>query len=187
MKKVIILICVALHFSVIIYSNIISQEQTLTYFLKHKKEAGKAHKLLQQCPALLTAFDTYGYYTGAETGYGFYAPNVSNQVIFMFTVKDKNNNIISTDQIPFHSQEAYMRSIAISSQFLQQFEQEDSTEAKYMNAMAKSMALWTIDTHPGAHSVSADLLLYNVASNFDIIKRNEKANYIKLKHYEYSL
>jgi hypothetical protein len=187
MKKAIILLFAALQFSAVIYSNIISEEQTITYFFKHKKEAGYAYKLLDRYPKLLLAYSMYSHYTGTETGYGFYAPNVSNQAIFMFTVKDKNNQPISTDEIPFHNKDAYIRSLNVGSVYLQRPGKQDSMQNKYLNAMVKSMALWVLDTHPGAKSVEADLLIYNIATTFKDIKRNEKANYIKMDHYEYSL
>lgn len=187
MKKLIFLLFAALHFFVILYSNIIGEEQTLTYYFKQKQEAGKAYSLLDKYPRLLEAYGLYAHFTGTETGYGFYAPSVANQVIFMFTIRDKNNMPIATDQISFHNREAYMRSLCIGNAYLKRPPQKDSFQNKSLNAVIKSMALWVLDTHPGARSIDADLLVYNVATSFTAIKRNKKATYVKMEHYAYSL
>ena len=187
MKKILILSFAALHLAVILYANIINEEQALTLHFKGKNESGKALSLLQKSPKLYKAFDIYGHYTGAETGYGFYAPNVCSQVIFMFTVLDKNNRPIFTDQIPFHTREAYIRSTRIGGSFLTRPPEKDNIQNKYLSALVKSMALWALDTHPGGHKVMASLLLYNIPTDFKAIKNNTKANYIKIEQYAYSL
>src|SRR3954466_14938616 len=111
MKKIIFLLFVLFHFSTTIYTNIIAEEQALTSYFTKKKVTGKAFDLLDKHPTALKIYSCYSFYTGTETGYGFYAPAVCNQVICMFTIKDKNNKVISMDQMKFHSKDAYLRSL----------------------------------------------------------------------------
>lgn len=187
MKKAIILLFAAVQFATILYTNIMTEEQSITYVFKHKKEQGYAYKLLEKFPNLFLAYGIYSHYTGTETSYGFYAPNVSNQVIFLFTAKDKNGVPIYTDQIRAHNKDAYIRSLSLGNTYLLRPKKEDTLQNKFLNAMVKSMSLWVIDTHPGTKSIEADMMVYDIATNFKDIKRNKKANYLKLEHYEYRL
>lgn len=187
MKKILFLALAAFHISVILYSNIIGTEQTFRYYFMHKREVGTAYKLLDKCPPLMNAYELYSHYTGTEAGYGFYAPNVANQVIFMFTLRDKNNFPISTDQLAFHNKDAYLRSLCMGNEYLHRPSSTDTFKNKSLNAAIKSMALWVLDTHPGSKSIDVDLLVYDVPTSFKDIRRNQKATYIKMEHYEYSL
>jgi hypothetical protein len=187
MKKIIFLLFAALHFSVIIWSNIMAEEQALSFHFTRKKEGGKVLGLLNKSPLLLKAYDAYAYYTGAGTGYGFYAPSVANQLLIVFTLKDKQHRPVNVLQIPFSNKDAYIRCLNIGNRYLERPEKSDTLENKLLDAMIKSMALWMIDTHPGTHGIEVDLLVYNIAPSFSLLRSAETARYVKKEHYEYSL
>jgi hypothetical protein len=186
MKKVLFVVFVFAHFAVIIYNNVIVEEQSLISYFSGEKKMGTAAELINKIPIVGTTFSLYSTYTGTETGYGFYAPNVSSQTILLFTSKDAAGNIISVQTPRFHSAEALQRCFSAFDVFLDKLEIKNKNSDRLLNAILKSMALWVLETNKGCKKVEADLLIYNSRKASEI-KNNMKANYIKLSHYEYTL
>ncbi|OJW83615.1 MAG: hypothetical protein BGO69_04775 [Bacteroidetes bacterium 46-16] len=186
MKKILFVVFVFLHFAIIIYNNVIVEEQTLISYFSGEKKAGSAYKFLNKIPFLGNSFSAYTAYTGTETGYGFYAPNVSSQTILLFTSKDSVGNIISVQTPKFHSAEALQRCFSAFDVFLDKLEIKNKNSERLLNAILKSMALWVLETNKGCRKVDADLLIYNLPKTSEI-QNNKPANYIKLSHYEYTL
>ncbi|RNA61041.1 hypothetical protein D1631_03360 [Chryseobacterium nematophagum] len=56
------------------------------------------------------AVSIFASYTGFDTGYGFYAPNVASDFVLTFELKDKNGNIIEEKAMPsFQKKESVVR------------------------------------------------------------------------------
>lgn len=187
MKKIVFLVFAALHLLVILYNNIIIQEQTFSQYFFQKKVNGVAQSTLEKCPHLADVFNIYSKYTGAETGYGYYAPNVSSDVVLLLTTKDANGKVTSISFPHFKSKEGRMRWTRVTSMFLDKINNTDSEHNKYLNSILKSIALWTFGKDPNTRSISADLLIYDLPDAKKVHDGKKRPCYIKLGHYEYTL
>lgn len=183
MKRILFLAFILIHFSVIIYNNIIIEEQAITKCLYNKKCAGNALNVLNKVPSFLSAFTFYSQYTGTGTGYGFYAPNVSSQVVLMLTKIDDNGRVISIEPPTFYSRDANVRYNKALDIFLNKIDNHDSVYNKYMNLILKSIVIWTMDKDPRCKKVLADLLIYDLPVKEKI--KNTHPHYLKLGHYEF--
>jgi hypothetical protein len=185
MKKILFILFAFFHLSMIIYNNVIAEEQALSQYLYNKNEPGAALRLLGSNPYCLEAFDFYSKYTGAETGYGLYAPNVSSDIVIMLTSMDERGRIISVESPQLSTCEARIRFSSAAGMFMEKTGQLDKTRNQYLNLVLKSIAMWAQEHKPGCKKVMADLLVYDLPTASQV--QNERhPSYLKLGHYEYS-
>lgn len=73
-----------------------------------------------------SVFRFFSVYSGFDTGYGFFAPNVSSDFIFMFRAYDHENNLIQIQQgVPFQSKESEIRFGCIGGMYLEKLNDKD--------------------------------------------------------------
>jgi hypothetical protein len=137
-----------------------------------------------------TAFEVYGKYTGAETGYGFYAPNVISGGFLEFT---KNGERM---KLPIHNYENSIRFMNLSTSFVQQALRSLENREKRMEKLAQALT---------AGPDEMELILKEVdeiktncldSAFFDLLARNMSTKFmkdfasndtlsVKLKIYDY--
>ncbi|MBA3829027.1 MAG: hypothetical protein H0X33_08830 [Taibaiella sp.] len=184
MKRIFFLAFILIHFSVIIYNNIIIEEHVITKYLYNNKSNGRALNVLNNIPFLSGVFTFYSQYTGTGMGYGFYAPNVSSQVVLMLTKIDDKGNVIAIEPPKFYSKDANIRYNKALDIFLNKIDNHDSVYNRYMNLILKSIVIWTMDKDPRCKNVVADLLIYDLPVKK--VKANIHPHYLKLGHYVFS-
>jgi hypothetical protein len=185
MKKICFLLLGLMHLTVIVYNNVIAEEQALSRYFYDKQEPGGALRLLAKHPRCLQLFDCYSKYTGAETGYGLYAPNVSSDIVILLTSMDGQGRILSVESPQLHTCEARIRLSSAAGIFMEKTGKVDKDRSQYLGLVLKSMAMWAQEQKPGCKKVFADLLVYDLPAAKEI--RNERhPSYIKLGHYEYT-
>jgi len=185
MKKTLFILFAFLHLSVVVYNNIIIEEQALNQYYHQQQKPGAAFDLLGKQPVCLAVFDWYSKYTGAETGYGLYAPNVSSDIVIMMTCIDAHGRIISIESPKLSTCEARLRFSSAAGMFMEKTGPLDKTRNQYLDVVLKSMAMWTHEQKAGCKQVFADLLVYDLPSAH-AIQEQKHPSYIKLGHYEYN-
>jgi len=181
MKKILFISFLSVHLFVILYNNIIVEEQAINKCLLNKLEDGIALNALHKSSVTTKLFTAYSKYTGTETGYGFYAPNVSSPVVLMLTKFDVNGRLISVESPAFSSRDAMVRFNTSLDLFLDKVQNRDSKYNKYMNLVLRSIVMWTMQNDTNCKKVFADILIYDLNKN-----SIAKPSYLKLGHYEYT-
>ncbi len=102
-------------------------------------------------------------YTGLETDYGFFAPNVASDFIVDFEVLDKkNNSIAKVNFVPLSNKESYVRLTTSYSLFLYS-EQKNKSEMEKQKSrlLLKGLAYQNLIAYPEAAKIKANLYLYH--------------------------
>ncbi|CAA7386322.1 hypothetical protein [Chryseobacterium fistulae] len=136
------------------------------------------------------AVSIFASYTGFDTGYGFYAPNVASDFVLTFELKDKNGNIIEEKAMPsFQKKESVVRYTTIFNLFLDKVSGDktkfDSKYYQYLDLIIKEVALHVMKENPNAKGITARLYLYDFPSlaNFKKGKKNE--DFILIDEFKY--
>jgi hypothetical protein len=186
MKRLLFLVFAALHLTFIIYNNIIIEQQSILRFFYSQNETGSAMSALKSNSLVYDAFNMYSKYTGAETGFGFYAPNVASDIVLLQTAYDDSGRVLSIATPKFHSKEAIIRYVSAVGLFMDKIDNRNIVHQKYMNAILKSIALYSFNHKDRCRKIVTDLLVYNLPSASSV-KNKVHASYLKLGHYEYSI
>ena len=102
-------------------------------------------------------------YTGLETGYGFFAPNVASDFKIKFTFIDSNNMIISTKyQISLKSKTSIQRVNSAMTMFLN-YENQDTCDFDYKKngIFMKGLAINELKKNNNMKKVICELFLYH--------------------------
>lgn len=186
MKKYLLLGFFGFHLFCMIYNNIIIEEQVYYDFFEDRQEQGLAMELLQKTGPFLDVFRFYSDYSGAETGYGFYAPNVASQFLVLYTIKDDEGNVIENSLPRHYSKAALTRYFTAFDIFMDKIDEPDERYDKFMDVVMKSMALKVLEDHPPHRHIEADLLVYDLPYIPDY-QAGERPDYAHLLHYTYRL
>ncbi|WP_126652509.1 hypothetical protein [Chryseobacterium aureum] len=104
-------------------------------------------------------------YTGFDTGYGFYAPNVASDFVMSFELKDQNGNILEQKNLPyFKNKESRVRYTTVFNMFLDKISDKSHYDKKYyqyLNIIIRQMAAHVMKENPKATSVTTKLYLYD--------------------------
>ncbi|MCB0840191.1 MAG: hypothetical protein KDD63_13145 [Bacteroidetes bacterium] len=186
MKKALLLTFFGFHLFCMIYTNIIIEEQVYHDFFLNEQVKGKALTALEHTGIFNDLFHIYSGYSGAETGYGFYAPNVSSQFMVLYTIKDSLGNPVQVSLPRHYSKEALTRYFTAFDLFMDKLDEQDEKYDKFMDIVMKSMALKVLEEHPPYTHIDADLLVYDLPymEEFQAGKRPE---YAHMLHYSYQL
>lgn len=127
----------------------------------------------------VTVFITY---TGFDTGYGFFAPNVASDFVLMFDIRDSLGQTIYQSAMPrFNQKESSVRYTSIYNMFLdkigKQEQQEGNKYLEYLDIVIRQIALSVKKDYPSAAHVNARLYLYDFPSmeRYRLGDRKEKA------------
>lgn len=136
------------------------------------------------------AVSMFASYTGFDTGYGFYAPNVASDFVLTFELKDKNGNTIDEKAMPtFQKKESIVRYTTIFNLFLDKISGEknkfDNKYYQYLDLIIKEIALNVMKKNANASQVTARLYLYDYPSITDYKKGKNKEDLILVNEFKY--
>lgn len=131
-----------------------------------------------------TPIDIFGKYTGFETGYGFFGPNVASDFIFEIRIYDENGNLLKElDEIPTNSKEGKLRLSCMNNMFLDKLDNIDERHDRYLDIVMKQVAIKIKKDHPKSHKVELKMFLYDYPSIKNFSKK-DSAKKAMIKKYE---
>jgi hypothetical protein len=129
-------------------------------------------------------------YTGFETGYGFFAPNVASDFITAFTVYNPQGQVIDTSNfIRVRNKESFIRISSAYTLFLE-YVKEDTLSIEYQkcNIFLQGLALKILQHVRNADKVRADLYLFHYPLLQQLEKeKRRKPDYILYASKVYTL
>ncbi|TGD57926.1 hypothetical protein [Flavobacterium humi] len=119
-------------------------------------------------------------YTGFDTGYGFFAPNVASDFVLLFELRDARGNILEERIMPeFKSKEGIVRYTSVFNMFMDKVvsskKKNDSQYHEYLDVVLKQIAKSVLKENHKAAKCTAKLYLYDYPT-LDRYKRGEKTD-----------
>lgn len=108
----------------------------------------------------LRFFDTY---TGFDTGYGFFSPNVASSFIIVFKIYDDDCQLIKAQKnIAFKSKEGLIRFTSFQTMFLHKLEKNTThIYDRYLDIVMEQLSKSVLKKYPSTYSVESSLYLYD--------------------------
>jgi len=134
-----------------------------------------------------SALHLFTTYTGLDTGYGFFAPNVASSFLFIFEIYDEKGDLVKIQQnIPLQSKEGFVRFTTMNSLYLDTLnENTTETYTKYLDLIGKQLTQYIYKQYPSSYTVQTNLYLYDFPQ-LKTLKGNKKPNHpslIQIKEY----
>lgn len=154
------------------------------YYSFYKKEKPNiANRLQKFCE--MEPINIFGKYTGFETGYGFFGPNVSSDFIFDIHVYDENGKLMKTlDKIPAKTKEGNLRLSCINNMFLDKLDEIDKKYDRYLDIIMEQIAKKIKKDQPKNYKVEMKMYLYEYPSIKNFGKGDTTPKKIMIKKYE---
>lgn len=188
MKKKIAVFLGVSHLAIIIIINIESILRCYYEFYYDKKERDK--NILYKLSNSFTNLPPIFYYTsctGTETGYGFFAPNVSSQFVVLFERKNNNNQKIDETILPnFQDKESILRYSTALALYMDKLEAKDKDSLSnkihfhFIDVLTKEIARDVLKGNKKASTIDATVLLYDYPSLQDY-KKHSYPSYFTVK------
>lgn len=168
-KQRIFIVLALFHFGVIILYNILSTSYGYQEIYGKASPNQERHSLISKMKALshLSSITQYAQFSGAETGYGFFAPQVGSQYISTFEFYDEKGKLLSRTNAPgLEKNESFIRYSSYLDLYQDMLLAEgnktasDVLDIRYAKAILYSMAERLIKKNPEAKSIKASIHLY---------------------------
>jgi len=104
----------------------------------------------------------YGLLSGADSGYGFFAPGVTGQLRARFDVTDSEGHLTTTSLETGASHEADIRAVHVVDHFWNEL--DNDAKVSLQRALGASLAGKIIGRHPGARQVVVRLEVFEPVS-----------------------
>ena len=129
-------------------------------------------------------FLTFRAYTGLETGYGFFGPNVSSDFLMIFSIYDENKKLVKIiENVPLKSKEGKLRFTTLNNMFLEKLTDKTNPDYnKYLDIIIKQISKYILQDYPSKYTISTELFLYDYPSVVDY-NNGEKRRIILVKNY----
>ena len=128
-------------------------------------------------------------YTGFDTGYGFYAPNVASDFILNFELKDKNGKVLEEKSLPyFKSKESRVRYTTVFNMFLDKLSDKNQYDRKYyqyLDIIIQQIARNVMVENPKATHVTTRLYLFDYPTITDFKKGKRTENLILVDEFKH--
>jgi hypothetical protein len=111
-KKGQVLLLVIILFTIIVVNIRSTLENYYGFYFSDKKDKIKSNVVYNALSFVEDSrlYNLFNTYTGLETGYGFFAPNVASEFIVDFTLYDKQNRVIAhNNMIDLKNKESVIR------------------------------------------------------------------------------
>lgn len=127
--------------------------------------------------------------TGFDTGYGFFAPNVASDFLFIFKIYDKNNNLVKIENgVQLKTKESNLRFQTINTMYLDKLKKKEDKNYnekynKYLDVIMKQVTKFIKNKYPNNYDVKTSLYLYDFPS-IKKFNKGEKERLFLIKTYE---
>ena len=163
----------------------------LEFYHNEDAEEMKKENLIYQSLGIIenTAFSTFLSYTGLDTGFGFFAPNVASEYITEFTLFRADSTLVGTSYFPkMHQKESAARITTAYTMFEKYMESNpDSLEIKKCDIFLKGVASKILLENVEADFVNAKVMLYHYPTLEQLQDKEDTAPmYVLLKSKNYS-
>ena len=157
------------HFGVIIVYNVLSISNGYQEVYGKAALGQQMHSLINKLRALshFSPIAQYAQFSGAGTGYGFFAPQVGSQYISTFELYDEKGQLLRRTNAPgLQKSESFIRYSSYLDLYQDMLLAEgketasDSLDIRYAKAILYSMAERWIQKSPTAKSVKASIHLH---------------------------
>jgi len=120
-------------------------------------------------------------YTGFDTGYGFFGPNVSSDFVILFDVYNNRGELIKNEKFELSSKEGSLRFVSLNRIFLEQATQTSNIKFdKYVAIILKQITKYIAKDFPKNFTVKTQLYLYDYPS-INKFKSGKKVNLYLIK------
>lgn len=128
-------------------------------------------------------------YTGFDTGYGFFAPNVASDFVLVFSLQDSSGNTILQRAMPeFRQKESAVRYTSMYNMFLDKIAKKDQQDGdlylKYLDVVIRQVAVAIKNAYPGTAHVQASLYLYDYPSLERLRSGDRKERAVLISEYK---
>jgi hypothetical protein len=128
-------------------------------------------------------------YTGFDTGYGFFAPNVASDFVLLFEIKDSLGQTIGQSAMPrFRQKESSVRYTSLYNMFLDKISKQEQKEnnqyMQYLDIVIRQIALKVKKDYPAGAVVHAKLYLYDYPSLQRYRKGDHKERAVLISEYK---
>jgi hypothetical protein len=139
--------------------------------------------------AQLKPVNIFTSYTGFDTGYGFYAPNVASDFVMSFELRDKNGKVLGQKTHPyFKNKESRVRYTTVFNMFLDKISTKNIYDKKYyqyLDIIIRQIAAHVMAENPNAASITTKLYLYDYPTIADFKKGKTNENLILIDEFKY--
>ena len=142
-KKLIKLLMISFILVVILVSAIESSlNGYYNFYYENKKIEKNIFEKITNEAFNITPINFFATYTGFDTGYGFFAPNVSSDFLLVFKVYDPKGRLVKTiKNVHFKSKESNLRFSVVNSMFQKKLIQNgDKKTNKYLDIIIKQIS-----------------------------------------------
>lgn len=117
-------------------------------------------------------------YTGFDTGYGFFAPNVASDFVLLFELQDAEGNVLEERIMPeLKNKESIVRYTSVFNMFMDKVitskKKSESQYHQYLDIVLKQIAKSVLKENYGAAKCTAKLYLYDYPT-LERYKKGEK-------------
>lgn len=128
-------------------------------------------------------------YTGFDTGYGFFAPNVASDFVLLFEIYDKNGQLIEQRVMPnFKNKESVVRYTSAFNMFLDKIpngqNKTNNQYDKYLDIIIKQITRSVLEATPQATHIISKLYLYDYPTIEAFKKGDTKEKVILLSEFK---
>ena len=127
--------------------------------------------------------------TGFDTGYGFFAPNVASDFLFIFKVYDENDNLVKIENgVQLNSKESNLRFQTINTMYLDKLKNKEDKNYnekynKYLDVIMKQITKFIKKKYPDNYNIETNLYLYDFPS-IKKFNKGEKEKLFLIKTYK---
>ncbi|KIA96639.1 hypothetical protein OC25_02645 [Pedobacter kyungheensis] len=154
------------HFLVIILISISTTINSWYQLYHENSKQNKEPRAIKTLNSISRSFliSNYTFFTGLDTGYGFFAPNVASVCQIQFIVKNESNKIIDILYMPeFSNVESISRYATLMGKFQERLKQynvkEKSNYLLYLDVVVKSMSKQILKKYPPKSKMDVILFL----------------------------
>lgn len=158
------------------------------YYSEKKYEENSIFKLTKKITSFypISFFESY---TGFDSGYGFFAPNVSSSFVFIFKIYDLDGNLIGkTNNVNLKAKESDLRFITLNSMFIEKLKMNNTKAnnySKYLDVIVNQISKYVKKDYPSNCKIETSLYLFDYP-RIENFNKGEKQKLILIKKYNYN-
>lgn len=128
-------------------------------------------------------------YTGFETGYGFFSPNVASDFIFIFNIFDENNNLKEVvNGVRLKTKESNIRFQTINTMYLDKLKEPsqkgyNEKYNRYLDIIMEQITKYVKKEYPKNYKIETNLYLYDYPT-IPRFNEGKKEQLFFIKKYE---